>query len=194
MLDAQRVIGVRDPHGFRPLVLGRLPRPGGDAPGLWGDDTGGWILASETAALDIVGAEFVRDVEPGEIVVLEPGREPVSVRYAEATPALCVFELIYFARPDSYMEGRNLYEARRQMGIQLAAEHPADADLVMPVPDTGRPGGGGVRGGVGDPVPRGHGPQPVQRPDVHPALPGDAPAGRQRQALARCGRSSATSA
>ena len=87
----------------------------------------------------------MRDVEPGEIVVLEPGREPVSVRYAESPrPALCVFELIYFARPDSYMEGRNLYEARRHMGMQLAIEHPADdADLVMPVPDTGAPAAAG---------------------------------------------------
>ena len=78
ILDEDQVIGVRDPHGFRPLVLGRLPIPsdGADGPGLWGDDTAGWILASETAALDIVGAEYVRDVEPGEIVVLEPGREP----------------------------------------------------------------------------------------------------------------------
>ena len=143
--------------------------PATATPGLWGDDTGGWILASETAALDIAGARYVRDVEPGEIVVLEPGREPVSVRFAEATPALCVFELIYFARPDSYMEGRNLYEARRHMGMQLAREHPVEADLVMPVPDTGAPGRRGVRGGVGHPVPRGHGPQPVQRPDVHPA-------------------------
>src|SRR5512134_268177 len=81
VLDERRVIGVRDPHGFRPLVLGRLPTPEGEAgtPGLWGDDTAGWILASETAALDIVGATFIRDVEPGEIVVLEPRREPVSV-------------------------------------------------------------------------------------------------------------------
>ena len=151
VLDEQRVIGVRDPHGFRPLVLGRLPLPGGDAPGLWADDTGGWILASETAALDIVSAEFVRDVEPGEIVILEPGREPVSVRYAAATPALCVFELIYFARPDSYMEGRNLYEARRRMGMQLAAEHPAAADLVMPVPDTGAPSAAGFAEASGIP-------------------------------------------
>jgi amidophosphoribosyltransferase len=144
VLDEHRVIGVRDPHGFRPLVLGRLPQPAGDdLPGLWGDDAGGWILASETAALDIVGATVVRDVEPGEIVVLEPGRDPVSVRYAEPTPALCVFELIYFARPDSYMEGRNLYEARRHMGMQLAREHAVDADLVMPVPDTGAPAAAG---------------------------------------------------
>src|SRR5918993_465316 len=145
VLDEQRVIGVRDPHGFRPLVLGRLPMPAADdgAPGLWDDGTGGWILASETAALDIVGATYERDVEPGEIVVLQAGRDPVSVRYAEATPGLCVFELIYFARPDSYMEGRNLYEARRQMGMQLALEHGVEADMVMPVPDTGAPAAAG---------------------------------------------------
>ena len=153
ILDERRVIGVRDPHGFRPLVLGRLPAPDGvdGTPGLWGDDAAGWILASETAALDIVGATFIRDVEPGEIVVLEPGREPVSVRYAAATPALCVFELIYFARPDSYMEGRSLYEARRRMGMQLAGEHPVEADLVMPVPDTGAPAAAGFAEGSGIP-------------------------------------------
>jgi amidophosphoribosyltransferase len=151
ILDQHRVIGVRDPHGFRPLVLGRLPamvRPdtGKALPeGLWGDDdlAGGWCLSSETASLDIVGAEYVRDVEPGEIVILELGQPPRSVRYAEADPKLCVFELIYFARPDSYMEGRNLYEVRRRMGEQLAIEHPVDADLVMPVPDTGAPAAAG---------------------------------------------------
>jgi amidophosphoribosyltransferase len=145
VLDDRRVIGVRDPHGFRPLVLGRLRGAAESSGGLWTDDpaTTGWVLASETTALDIVGAEMVRDVEPGEIVVLEQGREPVSVRFADATPALCVFELIYFARPDSYMEGRNLYEARRKMGMQLAIEHPTAADLVMPVPDTGAPAAAG---------------------------------------------------
>ena len=147
ILDEQHVIGVRDPHGFRPLVLGRLPlNESGDdpLPGLWGDDERvGWVLASETAALDIVGAEFVRDVEPGEIVILEQGHAPRSVRYAPAQPALCVFELIYFARPDSYMEGRNLYEVRRKMGEQLALEHPVETDLVMPVPDTGAPAAAG---------------------------------------------------
>ena len=141
VLDERRVIGLRDPFGFRPLVLGRLPLDGdraGTGPGLWADDaTSGWVLSSETTGLDIVGAEYVRDVEPGELVILEQGREPRSVRFAPATPALCVFELIYFARPDSYMEGRNLYEVRRRMGMQLAGEHPAAADLVMPVPDTG---------------------------------------------------------
>ncbi|MGP1675331.1 MAG: amidophosphoribosyltransferase, partial [Candidatus Limnocylindrales bacterium] len=149
ILDRQRVIGVRDPHGFRPLVLGRLsatarPAGGPNDGGLWDDDAHtGWCLSSETSSLDMVGAEFVRDVEPGEIVILESGRPPRSVRYAEATPALCVFELIYFARPDSYMEGRNLYEVRRRMGEQLALEHAVDADLVIPVPDTGAPAAAG---------------------------------------------------
>jgi amidophosphoribosyltransferase len=152
VLDERRVIGVRDPYGFRPLVLGRLRTETAGGAGLWADDEAiGWVLASETAALDIVGAEYVRDVEPGEIVVLEQGREPVSVRFAEATQALCVFELIYFARPDSYMEGRNLYEVRRRMGMQLAAEHPADADLVMPVPDTGAPAAAGYAEASGMP-------------------------------------------
>jgi len=141
VLDEHRVIGVRDPFGFRPLVLGKLPLPDSHASGaggLWADDQDhGWCLSSETAGLDIVGAEYVRDVEPGEIVVLEAGRPPRSVRYAAPNPNLCVFELIYFARPDSYMEGRNLYEVRRRMGEQLAIEHPTTTDLVMPVPDTG---------------------------------------------------------
>ena len=155
VLDERRVIGVRDPHGFRPLVLGRLPLPGpgnGTNRGLWADDGSvGWVLSSETTGLDIVGAEYVRDVEPGEIVILEQGREPQSVRFATASPALCVFELIYFARPDSYMEGRNLYEVRRRMGMQLAGEHPAAADLVMPVPDTGAPAAAGYAEASGVP-------------------------------------------
>jgi len=151
VLDRARVIGVRDPFGFRPLVLGRL-RTDDPGEGLWSAQRGtGWVLASETAGLDIVGAEPIRDVEPGEIVVLEPGREPWSVRFAEATPALCVFELIYFARPDSYLEGRNLYEARRWMGMELAREHPADTDLVMPVPDTGAPAAAGYAEASGIP-------------------------------------------
>jgi amidophosphoribosyltransferase len=155
VLDERRVIGVRDPFGFRPLVLGRLPaesRATSDA-GLWRDDeaAAGWCLSSETAGLDIVGAEYVRDVEPGEIVILEEGRPPRSVRYAQASPALCVFEMIYFARPDSYMEGRNLYEVRRRMGMQLAAEHPVETDMVMPVPDTGAPAAAGYAEASGIP-------------------------------------------
>jgi amidophosphoribosyltransferase len=156
VLDRERIIGIRDPHGFRPLVLGRLrnaTRPASDGAGPWATEGGtdAWILSSETTGLDIIGAEFVRDVEPGEMVILEPGREPRSVRFATATPALCVFELIYFARPDSYMEGRNLYEVRRRMGEQLAGEHPAETDLVMPVPDTGAPAAAGFAEASGIP-------------------------------------------
>jgi amidophosphoribosyltransferase len=155
VLDPDRIIGIRDPHGFRPLVLGRIPevRPAteGAAPWATAGATDGWVLSSETTGLDIVGADFVRDVEPGEMVILEPGREPRSVRFAEADPALCVFEMIYFARPDSYMEGRNLYEVRRRMGEQLALEHPATADLVMPVPDTGAPAAAGYAEASGIP-------------------------------------------
>ena len=160
ILDKDRILGVRDPHGFRPLCIGRIrdiAAPIATPGGLWGDDVpangprDAWVLSSETTGLDIVGAEYIRDVEPGEIVVLDPGRDPVSVRFAAATPALCVFELIYFARPDSYLEGRSLYEARRRMGIQLALEHPADTDLVMPVPDTGAPAAAGYAEGSGIP-------------------------------------------
>ncbi len=158
VLDERRIVGVRDPHGFRPLVLGRIPASG-ERPatpqdgGLWKDDPARdtWVLSSETTALDIVGADFVRDVEPGELVILEAGTTPRSVRYAKADPALCVFELIYFARPDSYMEGRNLYEVRRRMGMQLAAEHPVETDLVMPVPDTGAPAAAGYAEASGIP-------------------------------------------
>ncbi|HEX8026481.1 MAG TPA: amidophosphoribosyltransferase, partial [Candidatus Limnocylindrales bacterium] len=155
ILDKDRMIGIRDPHGFRPLVLGRI-RDAVTAPdgaGAWATDGArdAWVLSSETTGLDIVGAEYVRDVEPGEMVILEPGREPRSVRYAQASPALCVFELIYFARPDSYMEGRNLYEVRRRMGEQLAREHPAETDLVMPVPDTGAPAAAGFAEASGIP-------------------------------------------
>jgi amidophosphoribosyltransferase len=155
VLDKDRIIGIRDPHGFRPLVLGRIRdvAVSEDGAGPWASEGArdAWIVSSETTALDIVGAEYVRDVEPGEMVILEPGREPRSVRYAEADPALCVFELIYFARPDSYMEGRNLYEVRRRMGMQLAVEHPSETDLVMPVPDTGAPAAAGYAEASGIP-------------------------------------------
>jgi amidophosphoribosyltransferase len=152
VMDETRVIGVRDPHGFRPLALGRLTGEAG-APGSDAVTAGvdGWCLASETAALDMLGAEYVRDVEPGELVVLgEPGG-PRSVRFAPGQEHLCVFELIYFARPDSYMLGRNLYEVRRRMGEALAREAPVSADLVMPVPDTGAPAAAGYAEASGIP-------------------------------------------
>ncbi|HVE92570.1 MAG TPA: amidophosphoribosyltransferase [Actinomycetota bacterium] len=121
-MDEGRVYGIRDPHGVRPLAIGKLP-------------SGGWVLASETCALDIVGADYLRDVEPGELVVLdETGLH--SHRLAEPTPRLCVFEFVYLARPDSVLYGRSVYGVRRAMGKQLADEAPAEADLVIPVPDT----------------------------------------------------------
>src|SRR3954464_3969560 len=124
-LSQDSVIGVRDPLGVRPLVLGKL--------------ADSWIVASETCALDIIGADFVRDVEPGEIVIIGAGGVR-SVRPFIDTPSrLCVFEYIYFARPDSVVEGRSVYEARKRIGRELAREAPVDADIVVPVPDSGVP-------------------------------------------------------
>jgi amidophosphoribosyltransferase len=154
ILDEKRVYGVRDPHGFRPLVLGRI-EPAEDDPE--GKHSGGWVISSESAAIDVAGGTVVRDVEPGEIVILEEGKDPVSVRFAEGHEQLCVFELIYFGRPDSYMLGRNLYEARRRMGIALAEEAPVAADMVMPVPDTGAPAAAGFAEGIGLPYREGMG-------------------------------------
>ena len=125
VMDESRVYGARDPQGFRPLCIGRL-----------GED--GWILASETCALDLLGARFIRDVEPGELVTIGPaGLE--SHKIAVPKPATCVFEHIYFARPDSTLMGQNVYATRYRMGQQLAQESPAGAELVMPVPDSGVP-------------------------------------------------------
>lgn len=125
-LSPQALMGVRDPLGIRPLVIGKL----GEAQ----------VLASETCALDIIGAEFIRDVEPGEMVVLD-GKTITSFRPFEnkPTPRFCVFEYIYFARPDSAVEGRSVYEARKRIGMELAKESPAQADYVVPVPDSGVP-------------------------------------------------------
>jgi amidophosphoribosyltransferase len=148
ILDEKRVIGVRDPFGFRPLVLGHLDVADAGAPGGHAD---GWLISSESAAIEVAGGTVVRDVEPGEMVVLEVGKEPVSIRFAEGHEQLCVFELIYFGRPDSYMLGRNLYESRRRMGMALAAEAPVAADIVMPVPDTGAPAAAGYAEGSGLP-------------------------------------------
>jgi amidophosphoribosyltransferase len=124
-LSQDSVIGLRDPLGVRPLVLGRL----GEA----------WILASETCALDIIGAELVRDVEPGEIVIIGAGGVRSVKPFDYLPKRLCVFEYIYFARPDSVLEGKSVYEARKQIGRELAREAPVDADIVVPVPDSGVP-------------------------------------------------------
>jgi amidophosphoribosyltransferase len=119
------LIGVRDPHGVRPLVLGKQ----GDA----------FVLASETCALDIVGASFVRDIAPGEIVVINKNGINSRQPFQPQSHRFCVFEYIYFARPDSVLEGRGVYHARKAIGEELAKEAPAEADVVVPVPDSGLP-------------------------------------------------------
>jgi amidophosphoribosyltransferase len=124
-LTSKKLIGVRDPLGVRPLVLGRL------------DDA--WILSSETCALDIIGANFVRDIEPGEMVVITSDGLESLKPFVHKASRFCIFEYVYFARPDSNVEGRNVYEVRRQIGAELAREAPADADIVVPVPDSGVP-------------------------------------------------------
>lgn len=119
----QCLVGVRDPRGFRPLSLGKL----GES----------WVLASETCAFDLLGASYVRDIEPGEIVVIDQTGLKSFQTSKEVTPAPCVFEEVYFARPDSYVYGGNVLQRRLAMGRQLAREHPADADVVVPVLDSG---------------------------------------------------------
>src|SRR5205823_4747121 len=136
LMDEAHLIGVRDPHGFRPLVLGRTE--------------GGWVLASESAALDIVGAHFVRDVEPGEMIVIDALGLRES-RYAEADPKLCVFEFVYIARPDTHLYGRSVHLARQRMGEELARQAPVEADMVMPIPESGIPAAQGYARASGIP-------------------------------------------
>jgi len=125
ILTENELIGARDPHGFRPLALGRM-------------DNGAFVLSSETCAFDLIQAKYVRDIEPGEIVIIDSG----GVRSIQAFPephreAFCIFEYVYFARPDSNIAQRNVYQVRVQMGRQLAREHRIDADVIVPVPDSG---------------------------------------------------------
>jgi amidophosphoribosyltransferase len=124
-LTSKKLIGVRDPWGVRPLVMGKL------------DNT--LLLASESCALDILGAEFVRDIEPGEMVVITKDGTESYRPFAKHPSRFCIFEYIYFSRPDSVVEGRNVYELRKRTGEELAAESPAKADMVIPVPDSSIP-------------------------------------------------------
>jgi amidophosphoribosyltransferase len=152
IMDEARVIGVRDPHGFRPLCLGRL-----DPTGPAGAGHGGWVLASETPALDIVGASFVRELEPGEMVVIDDAGvrslHPHGVDAAD--PRLCLFEFVYFARPDSRLYGQSMHQARIRMGEQLAEQAPVDADMVMGVPESGVPAAEGFARRSGIPLGQG---------------------------------------
>jgi amidophosphoribosyltransferase len=124
IMTENELIGVRDPYGFRPLCIGKI----GDA----------WVLASETCALDLIHAKFVRDVEPGEIVAINKnGLTSVQAFPEQEKRAFCIFEYVYFARPDSNLANRNVYQVRVEMGRQLAREFPIEADVVVPVPDSG---------------------------------------------------------
>ncbi len=124
LLHGETLYTVRDARGFRPLVLGKMPG-------------GTWTVASETSAFDLIEAERVRDIEPGEILRLTPGREPENLEpLARADPARCIFELIYFARPDSIIDDRSVHLVRERLGATLWREHPADVDVVIPVPDS----------------------------------------------------------
>ncbi len=123
-MDEDTLYAARDPQGVRPLVLGRLER--------------GWVVASETAALDIVGASVVREIEPGELVAIDENGLR-SQHFAHSDPKGCIFEYVYLARPDTTIGGRGVHAARVEIGRRLAKEHPADADLVIPVPESGTP-------------------------------------------------------
>ena len=122
-LTAGKLIAVRDPRGFRPLNLGKI----GDA----------WCLASETCAFDLIDAEYVREVEPGEMLIIDENGVESRRPFPARTPAVCTFEHVYFSRPDSIIFGKSVNESRHKMGKQLAIEHPVDADIVVPVPDSG---------------------------------------------------------
>ncbi|MCK4737817.1 MAG: amidophosphoribosyltransferase [Sulfurimonas sp.] len=125
-LSRTKMFAMRDRHGFRPLSLGKLPN-------------GGYIVASETCAFDLVGAEFIRDVEPGELLIFNKDKEPKSIKVFEPTPKHCIFEYVYFARPDSKVFGQSVYQTRKNMGKELARVAPVEADVVIPVPDGGVP-------------------------------------------------------
>jgi amidophosphoribosyltransferase len=139
-MDESTLYAARDPQGVRPLVLGRLER--------------GWVVASESAALDIVGASFVREIEPGELIAIDENGLR-STKFAQTKRAGCVFEYVYLARPDTAINGQVVYESRVEMGRTLAREHPVDADLVMPTPESGTPAAIGYSEQSG--IPFGHG-------------------------------------
>lgn len=149
LIDATRLYAARDPHGFRPLCLGRLDVAGRSRPG--------WVIASESPALATVGATFEREIEPGELVVIDEHGVRSLRPFSEAriAPRLCVFEFVYFARPDAELYGKEVHAARRRMGDQLAQEAPIDADLVIGVPDSGVPAAEGFAARSGIPFGQG---------------------------------------
>ncbi len=166
-MDENTLYGARDPQGIRPLVLGRLER--------------GWVVASETAALDIVGASFIREIEPGEIVAID-AEGLRSTRFAEPDPKGCLFEFVYLARPDTQISGQRIHSTRVEIGRRLAREHPAEADLVIATPESGVPGAIGYAEESGIPYGCGPGQERVRRPHLHPAESDHPPARDPAQA------------
>ncbi|MFQ5442793.1 MAG: amidophosphoribosyltransferase [Thermodesulfobacteriota bacterium] len=140
-LTDRKIVAARDPHGFRPLSLGRL--------------RGAWVVSSETCAFDLIEAEYVRDIEPGEVIVIDEKGVQSFKPFPEVRSRSCIFEFIYFARPDSRIFGRNVYEVRKNLGRILAEEHPVEADVVVPVPDSGVPAAIGFAQASGIPFEKG---------------------------------------
>ncbi len=167
-LADSKLVAFRDPHGIRPLCFGRL------------DDD--WVVASESCALDLVGAKLEREIEPGELVVIDDDgcRQIQAVEPAEHS-ALCIFELFYLARPDSRLLDVEVHGARVRMGEILAAESPVEADLVMPIPDSGTPAAIGFSRGSGIPLQRRADQEPLRRPHLHRARAEAARTGRQAE-------------
>ncbi len=161
IVTATSVIALRDPYGFRPLCIGFIPHPGQPA----------HVIASETCALDTVNATFVREVQPGEMVVMDDHGLRSEQFQKSGKHAMCVFEFIYFARPDSIIKNCELEEARLRMGHELAKESPVDADIVIGLPDSGTPAAIGYAEASGIPLPRGPDQVALHQPHLHPAGP-----------------------
>ena len=192
LMNTQKLFGVRDPYGFRPLCLGRLGPA--EAPE-------GWVLASETPALSVIGATFVREIAPGELVVIDgDGVRSLPIPWLkEVTPRLCIFEFAYIARPDSKLYGREVHETRCRMGELLAAQAPVEADLVMGVPESGVPAAEGFARASGIPYGQGlvknryigrtlHRPRPAGPGRRRAAQAQPAARDHRRQAAGRGGR------
>ena len=180
MLTDEGLIACRDPLGIRPLVMGKL-----------GEAT---IFASETVALDVIGASFLRDVEPGELVLVNDSGIRSFRPFEKVAPRPCIFEHVYFSRPDSIAEGKSVYEVRKNIGAELSREAPVEADYVVPVPDSGVPAAIGFSQACGHSVRARHHPLALCRADLHPAEPGSAPPRRQAEAQRQFGAGRAASA
>ena len=180
LITKDSMIAVRDPHGFRPLALGRL----GDA----------WVVTSETCALDLIGATYVRDVEPGEVLIIGPHGLRSIKPFPQAPLSHCIFEHVYFARPDSEVFGQSVNEVRTNLGRVLARETGVDADVVVPIPDSGVCAAIGYSEESKIPLRIGLDPQSLRRPHLHRAGAVDPPLRREGQAEPGAAASSPASA